>query len=127
MTTLSNFVSFFVPESTLVRVYLLIPTVPGQFLKVDVAVFEALVQRIVSDRREEFKLVTRTEFNNQRSSSIIRSFSESFSITYRELYTPVEALRDVIFLEHVIESGDLVVDIGSVSYTHLTLPTKRIV
>ncbi len=111
----SNFVSFFVPESTLVRVYLLIPTVPGQFLKLDVAVFEALVQRIISDWRQEFKLVARSEFDNQRSSSIIRSFSESFSITYRELYTPVEALRDVIFLEHVIESGDLVVDIGSLA------------
>ena len=111
----SNFVSFFVPESTLVRVYLLIPTVPGQFLKVDVAVFEALVQRIVSDWREEFKLVTRTEFNNQRSSSIIRSFSEGFSITYRELYSPAEALRDIIFLERLVESDDLVVDTGSLA------------
>ncbi|MAH73812.1 MAG: hypothetical protein CBC09_06850 [Cellvibrionales bacterium TMED49] len=111
----SNFVSFFVPESTLVRVYFLIPTSPGQFLKVDMAVFEALVQRIISDWREEFKVVARNEFSSPRSSSVIRNFSQGFSITYREIYSPPEALRDVVFLEHLIESDGMVVDVGSLS------------
>ena len=106
----STFASFFLPESMLVRIYLLFPVSPGASLDISISELEALVARIASNWNDDFAEVANHEFGPHRGSALVRGFSQAFSEAYKEHYTPQQALQDVYLLENL--SADSALGIG---------------
>ncbi len=109
----SAFTSFFLPESMLVRIHLLFPVSPTAAVKINIFELEAFVGHITSNWNNDFSEVANDKFGVHRGSALVRRFSRAFSESYKEQYSPLQALNDVYLLENWSSTSALGIDLRS--------------
>ena len=107
----STFVSFFLPESMLVRIYMVFPVIGFSFETDDASRLEEIIESITANWVGEFNNLAAEEIGEQRGLTLSRKYANSFSEAYKEQYRPIHALRDISVLESLTESKKLSVDV----------------
>lgn len=111
----SSFVNFFLPESMLVRIYVLLPIANNEPVKIDMETVEALVARITASWRDEFVSAANRNLGAPTGAALARRFSRAFCAAYQEQYTPIEALDDAARIEALATTDDLGADLRPIS------------
>ncbi|MAJ86985.1 MAG: NAD-glutamate dehydrogenase [Cellvibrionales bacterium TMED148] len=107
----STFVSFFLPESMLVRIYMVFPIKDFNFETDHSGRLEEIVEGITANWVDEFNSLAVEEIGEQSGLTISKKYATGFSEAYKEQYKPVHALRDISVLESLAGSRKLAVDL----------------
>ena len=107
----SEFTTQFLPESVLVRIYLVYQIRNKQYLKVSSADLEDLVRQVTRDWSDEFAATASKVAGQAEGAAIARRFQRAFPSAYREIYSPEQALAHIELFDALEGSGELAIDL----------------
>jgi glutamate dehydrogenase len=103
----SEFATHFLPESVLVRIYLVYQLRSKKYLQVDCDQLESLVANITRNWSDGFAEEAGVYWGERDGRALGRQFQRAFPAAYRELYTPTQAIADVLLIDELANVGDL--------------------
>ena len=103
----SEFTTQFLPESVLVRIYLVYQLRSKKYLQVECEKLESVVAHITRNWCDGFTDEALVYWGEQDGRALGRQFQRAFPAAYRELYTPLEAISDVLLIDELDSAGDL--------------------
>ena len=101
----SEFTTQFLPESVLVRIHLVYQLRSKKYLQVECQQLESLVANITRDWSDGFAQEAIVYWGERDGRSLGRQFQRAFPAAYRELYTPLQAIADVLLIDE-LENAD---------------------
>jgi glutamate dehydrogenase len=101
----------FLPESVLVRIYLVYQVSNKNHLSVDGAQLEELVKQVTRGWSDSFAEAAIAASGKTEGLQLGRRFKQAFPSAYRELYSPVEALEHIQLFDPLEDSGNLAIDL----------------
>ena len=101
----------FVPDSVLVRIYLVYKIDNQDYLQVTSEQLQSLVEASVRDWRSDFNFHALRELGKAEGSALVRRMQSAFSEAYKEVFTPQQALQHVALLSKLRSTDDLAVDL----------------
>ncbi|ETN92584.1 NAD-specific glutamate dehydrogenase [Gammaproteobacteria bacterium MOLA455] len=125
----SEFTTQFLPESVLVRIYLVYQVRNKQYLNVVSSDLEDIVRQVTRDWCDEFAAVVIEQGAENRSTetqsaTLTRRFQRAFPGAYRELYSPLQALAHIELFDILEGTGDIAIQLQhqlAVENNHLQL------
>lgn len=106
----SEFTTQFIPDSVLVRLYLVFKIQSQKYLSVDILSLQALVEKTTRDWSDEFKELAIADFGEADGSGVYRRFHNAFSGAYREIYEPAQALQHITQFDALEGIDELAID-----------------
>jgi len=103
----SEFATHFLPESVLVRIYLVYQLRSKKYLQVECQQLEFLVSNITRDWSDGFVDEAAAHWGERDGRAIGRQFQRAFPSAYRELYTPFQAIADVLLIDDLEDYREL--------------------
>jgi len=103
----SEFATHFLPESVLVRIYLVYQLRSNKYLQVECEQLESLVAHITRDWSDGFVEEAEIYWGERDGRALGRQFQRAFPAAYRELYTPLQAIADVLLIDELENAGEL--------------------
>jgi glutamate dehydrogenase len=103
----SEFATQFLPESVLVRIYLVYQLRSKKYLQVECEQLESLVGHITRDWCDGFVEEAEVYWGERDGRALGRQFQRAFPAAYRELYTPLKAIADVLLIDELENAGQL--------------------
>lgn len=104
-----EFATQFLPESVLVRIHLVYQLRSKKYLQVECQQLEALVANITRDWSDDFAEQAVARWGERDGGALGRQFQRAFPAAYRELYTPAQAVSDVLLIDELDDAGDLAI------------------
>ena len=101
----------FVPDSVLVRIYLVYKIDNQDYLSVTVEDLQALVETSVRDWRSDFNLHALGQLGKAEGSALGRRMQGAFSEAYKEIFTPQQAFQHVELFNQLQSSDDLSIEL----------------
>ncbi len=101
----------FVPDSVLVRIYLVYKIDNQDYLQVTSKDLQSLVQASVSDWRSDFNLHALSQLGKAEGSALVRRMQGAFSEAYKEIFTSQQALQHVALFSQLQTIDDLSIDL----------------
>ena len=122
----SEFTTEFMPDSVLVRVYLVYKIQNRRYLEVDAESLQGLVEKTIRDWSEEFHDQALKQFGPAEGATLSRRFQRAFSGAYREIYEPDLALKHIALFDSLESLDDVAIDfqqnqVGADNHLRLTL------
>ncbi|UVW36290.1 NAD-glutamate dehydrogenase [SAR92 clade bacterium H455] len=125
----SEFTTQFLPESVLVRIYLVYQVRNKQYLNVASSDLEDIVRQVTRDWCDEFAAIAIEQGAENRSTetqsaTLARRFQRAFPGAYRELYSPLQALAHIELFDILEGTGDIAIQLQhqqAVENNHLQL------
>ncbi len=125
----SEFTTQFLPESVLVRIYLVYQVRNKQYLNVVSSDLEDIVRQVTRDWCDEFAAIVIEQGAENRSTetqsaTLARRFQRAFPGAYRELYSPLQALAHIELFDILEGTGDIAIQLQhqlAVENNHLQL------
>ena len=122
----SEFTTEFMPDSVLVRVYLVYKIQNRRYLEVDAESLQGLVEKTIRDWSEEFHEQALKQFGPAEGATLSRRFHRAFSGAYCEVYEPDLALKHIALFDSLDSLDDVAIDfqqnqIGADNHLRLTL------
>ncbi|HEY0160426.1 MAG TPA: NAD-glutamate dehydrogenase [Thermoanaerobaculia bacterium] len=105
-----------ITSSALARGLFIVRTTPGQIPEVDIRRVEAIVGEIARTWSDRLLDTLTTSQGEEVGIDLHRRYKRAFPMAYAERFTSEAALYDVGHVEHVLATGELVVDL----YRHRT-------
>ena len=105
----SEFTTQFLPESVLVRIYLVYQVRNKQYLTVQSTDLEDIVRQVTRDWCDEFAALAIEQAGDNQGATLARRFQRAFPGAYRELYTPLQALGHIELFDALEGSADLAI------------------
>ena len=105
----SEFTTQFLPESVLVRIYLVYQVHNKQYLNVQSTDLEDIVRQVTRDWCDEFAALAVEQAGDIQGVALARRFQRAFPSAYRELYSPLQALAHIELFDVLDSSGDLAI------------------
>ncbi len=109
-----EFTTQFLPESVLVRIYLVYQVRSKKYLQIEPATLEAIVTQITRDWSGAFADEAIAQWGERDGHPIARQFQRAFPAAYREAYAPSQALADVALIEELEDASQL-----AIAFTHV--------
>ena len=109
----SEFTTQFIPDSVLVRLYFVFKIQNQKYLSVDVVTLQALVEKTTRDWSDEFKELALGDYGKADGSGLYRRFHGAFSVAYREMYEPAQALQHIAQFDTLDSTDELAIDFQS--------------
>ena len=103
----SEFTTQFLPESVLVRIYLVYQLRSKKYLQVECQQLESLVGNITRDWSDGFAEEAVVYWGERDGRALGRQFQRAFPAAYLELYTPLQAIADVLLIDELEDSREL--------------------
>ena len=103
----SEFTTQFLPESVLVRIYLVYQMRSKKYLQVECQQLESLVSHITRDWSDAFAEQAIIHWGERDGRAMARQFQRAFPSSYREVCTPVQAIADVLLIDELNNAGEL--------------------
>ena len=112
----SEFTTQFLPESVLVRIYLVYQVRNKQYVNVTSSDLEDIVRQVTRDWCDEFAAIAIEQGAENRSTeaqsaTLARRFQRAFPGAYRELYSPLEALAHIELFDILEGTGDIAIQL----------------
>jgi glutamate dehydrogenase len=105
----SEFTTQFLPESVLVRIYLVYQVRNKQYLTVQSTDLEDIVRQVTRDWCDEFAALAIEQAGDSQGAALARRFQRAFPGAYRELYMPLQALGHIELFDALEGTGDLAI------------------
>ena len=99
----------FLPESVLVRIYLVYQLRNKKYLQVGCEQLEQLIAHITREWGDGFAEEAIVYWGEHDGSAIGRQFKRAFPAAYREQNTPLQAVTDVLLIDDLENSGELAI------------------
>ena len=103
----SEFTTQFLPESVLVRIYLVYQLRSKKYLQVECQQLESLVANITRDWSDGFAQEALVYWGERDGRALGRQFQRAFPAAYRDLYRPLQAIADVVLIDELEDVGEL--------------------
>ncbi len=107
----SEFTTQFLPESVLVRIYLVYQVHNKQYLDVDSSALETIVRDVTRNWSDEFAAVATEQFGGNEGTAMARRYQRAFPGSYRESYSPQQAVQHIQLFDCLDGSGELAIDL----------------
>ena len=104
-----EFATQFLPESVLVRIHLVYQLRSQKYLQVECRRLESLVANITRDWSDGFAEQAVARWGERDGRALGRQFQRAFPAAYRELYTPAQAIVDVLLIDELDDASDLAI------------------
>ena len=108
----SEFTAEFVPDSVLVRIYLVYKIQNRHYLEVNAELLQALVEHTIRDWHGEFQEQALNQFGLAEGAALARRFQRAFSGAYQEIYAPDLALKHISLFDELENPDELAIDLG---------------
>ena len=105
----SEFTTQFLPESVLVRIYLVYQIRSKKYLEVDSAQLEHIARQITHDWSDEFTDAATQLAGEIEGAALSRRFQRAFPAAYKERYSPIEAVNHIQLFDTLKSSGELAI------------------
>ena len=103
----SEFATHFLPESVLVRIYVVYQLRSTKYLQVECEQLESLVANITRNWSDGFADEAVVCWGERDGRALGRQFQRAFPAAYRELYKPLDAIADVLLIDELESAGEL--------------------
>ena len=122
----SEFTAEFVPDSVLIRIYLVYKIQNKHYLDVNTESLQVLVEQTIRDWSGEFQEQALSQFGLAEGATLSRRFQRAFSGAYQEVYGPDLALKHISLFDQLENPDELAIDfrqdqVGTDNYLRLTL------
>ena len=112
----SEFTTQFLPESVLVRIYLVYQVRNKQYLDVTSNDLEDIVRQVTRDWCDEFAALAleqgaETGGTQSQDAALARRFQRAFPAAYRELYSPLQALAHIELFDALEGTADIAIQL----------------
>ena len=107
----SEFTTQFLPESVLVRIYLVYQIRSKKYLEVDSTQLENIVRQVTRDWSDEFAEMAISSVGENEGQGLARRFQRAFPAAYRELYSPQQAVAHIGLFDALENSGELAIEL----------------
>jgi len=93
-------------DSPLARLHIIIETVPGEIPDVDVAALERRLAETARDWSDRLVDALVERHGEDEGLRLARLYARAFSVSYRDKFTPMQAVGDIDNIEKVIATGE---------------------
>ncbi|MCS5587560.1 MAG: NAD-glutamate dehydrogenase [Porticoccaceae bacterium] len=107
----SEFSAQFLPESVLVRIYLVYQVRGLQSYDVDTVELETLVKDITRNWSDDFREAAISIYKEAKGLVAVKRFQQAFPAAYKDLYSPPEALEHIALFDALEDDGQLAIDL----------------
>ncbi len=108
----SEFTTQFLPESVLVRIYLVYQVRNKQYLNVQSMDLEDIVRQVTRDWCDEFaSIAIEQDSETSQGAALARRFQRAFPGAYRELYSPHQALAHIELFDSLEGTADIAIQL----------------
>ncbi len=108
----SEFTTQFLPESVLVRIYLVYQVRNKQYLNVQSMDLEDIVRQVTRDWCDEFaSIAIEQDSETSQGAALARRFQRAFPGAYRELYSPHQALAHIELFDSLEGTSDIAIQL----------------
>ena len=103
----SEFATHFLPESVLVRIYVVYQLRSTKYLQVECEQLESLVANITRNWSDGFAEEAVVYWGERDGCALGRQFQRAFPAAYLELYSPLQAIEDVLLIDELEDVREL--------------------
>ncbi|MDG0972396.1 MAG: NAD-glutamate dehydrogenase [Porticoccaceae bacterium] len=107
----TEFTTQFLPESVLVRIYLVYQICNNSYLEVTTTELEDIVRQVTRDWPQEFAEKALKTSGKNEGAGLARRFQRAFPAAYRERYTPQQALAHIALFDALESTGELAIEL----------------
>ena len=107
----TEFTTQFLPESVLVRIYLVYQIRNKKYLEVNTAQLEDIVRQVTRDWAGEFAEIAVSAAGKDEGAGLARRFQRAFPAAYRELYSPQQAVAHISLFDALESNGELAIEL----------------
>ena len=107
----TEFTTQFLPESVLVRIYLVYQIRNNRYLDVSTTQLEDIVRQVTRDWADEFAETVGAVAGKSEGAAMARRFQRAFPAAYRELYSPKQAVAHIALFDALVSTDELAIDL----------------
>jgi glutamate dehydrogenase len=111
--TESEFSTQFLPESVLVRIYLVYQINDKKYCEIDSGRLEEIVLQITRGWSDTFAQIAYKEHGEAEGTALARRFKQAFPASYKELYSPQQALQHLALFDDLEGTAELAIVLQS--------------
>ncbi len=105
----TEFTTQFLPESVLVRIYLVYQIRNKKYLDVSTDQLENIVRQVTRNWADEFSETAISAVGQHEGASLARRFQRAFPAAYRECYSPQAAVAHIALFDALESAGELAI------------------
>lgn len=94
-------------ESILIRVQFILRVSPGKQLQVDRVDLERRIAKLIGDWHSELYEALVAQFGERKALALRKEYADAFSAAYREHFSTVDAIDDILVIEGLSENAPL--------------------
>ena len=107
----TEFTTQFLPESVLVRIYLVYQIRNKKYLEVSTTQLEDIARQVTRDWAGEFAETALSSAGKNQGTGLARRFQRAFPAAYRELYSPQQAVAHISLFDALENNGELAIEL----------------